>query len=351
MNPFEQLPEELIAYIFDHVQAAHALSTAMIVNQQWYMHGARNMHHRLVFNLPLNATIDSPDAIMSLMKRLVSPTLSTAHLVHHLTVTGPARADVQNLILDILWQATALRSLDVHGIRFMQGETLLPPGGFTSHDFLPNVVALNVTSSSFLATFPPTRKLHALRIHNPLEAPLLTSVTDPNGQFVKGIQCLELAISVDSPADAVRVMAHLASALARSPLGALALQFVLPRAGLMSWSDFEDTVHQMGPSLQTLPNLSILSLVFRPDPIMPASLSAEPGAGDQQRETIGRGLAERLISENGLSRLTRIELRWHGWSIEEGVLTALPQTELLRPPHRWMYRQLDETFPWNRRPR
>ncbi|KAI0675228.1 hypothetical protein C8Q78DRAFT_965193 [Trametes maxima] len=340
MNSFvERLPEELVAFVFDHVQAAHALSAAMLVNRQWYMYGARNLHHRLVFNLPLNATIDSPDTIICLMKRLVSPTLSTAHLVHHLTVSGPARADVRNLILDILWRATTLRSLDVHDMRLMQDENLFPPDAFSSHDFLPNIVALNVTSAPFFATFPCTRRLYALRVHKPLETALLTRASDPNGEFAKGIQCLELAISVDSSADAVKVVAHLASAFAHAPLHVLALQFVLPRAGLMSWSDFEDTVHQMGPSLQGLSNLSILSLVIRPDPIMPTSLSAEPGSGDRQRETMARGVAERLITENGLSRLTRIELRWHGWSIEDGVLTALPQTELLRPPHRWTYEQ------------
>ncbi|KAI0374118.1 hypothetical protein BV20DRAFT_962092 [Pilatotrama ljubarskyi] len=335
----ERLPEELVAYIFDHLQAAHALSTAMVVNRQWYMFGARNLHSRLVLGLGFDLTLESSETVVCLMKRLVSPTLPSAHLIRHLVIYGLARPDVQSLILDILRRATGLRSLDMHSLHCLHSESLFPPDAVSAQDLLPSIVALNVASAPFIAALAHTRRLHALRVHDPMDHAALSRLAHENGNFVNTIQSLELAVSIDSPGAAVEEMAYLASALRNAPLRALALQFVLGRPGLMSWSDFEDVIGRMGPLLRTFPDLSIVSLVIRPDPIMPSIASGEVGSGEEQRERMTRRLAERLIADNSLTRLTRIELRWHGWTVHGGALSALSRSEFLRLPQNWTYQQ------------
>ncbi|KAI0630277.1 hypothetical protein C8Q77DRAFT_1064140 [Trametes polyzona] len=335
----DRLPEELVAYIFDYVQAARALSTAMLVNRQWYMLGARNLHASLTLSLGFDMDIDSQDAVMTLMKRLVSPTFSTAHLVRHIVIYGLARTEVHNLILDILRHATGLRSLDIHALHLLQDGSFFPHDAFGSPEFLTSLVALNITSTPSLASLAHKLRLQSLRVHDAMDRALLRRITDPNGNLIQGIRSLELVVSAENPRDAVEDVAYLASALARAPLHALALQFVLGRPGLMTWPDFTDAVLQMGPSLRAFRDLSILGIVIRPDPIMSSASSAEPGSGEQQRELMTRALAERLVADHGLSRLTRVELRWHGWRIRDGQLTAVLRPEFLRLPQNWLYKQ------------
>lgn len=101
----------------------------------------------------------------------------------------------------------------------------------------------------------------------------------------------------------------------------------------------------MGLSLRKLGNLSILGLTTSPDPIMHVSDSAELGSGKQRRELMTRSLAERLIADHGLSQLTRIDLRWHGWRVENGQLHTVDESELLRQPANWVYKQLSVESP------
>ncbi|KAH9892502.1 hypothetical protein C8Q73DRAFT_59840 [Cubamyces lactineus] len=335
----ERLPEELIAYIFDYVQSAHALSVAMVVNHRWYMYGARNLHYRLVLNLGIDLAIDSPNVVISLMKRLISPTLSTAHLVRHLAIFGIVNAEVQALIINVLRRATTLRSLNVHALNVFGDVSLFPTEVFSSLSLLPSLAALNITLVPRSLPRLHTNQLHALRVQEPVDHTTLCRLADPTTGFSKHIKSLELAISVDAPGTAVEEMAFLASALAYAPLRALSVQFVLPHAGLMSWSDFEDVIGQMGPALRGLSQLSVLCIVIRPDPIMTTVNSAILGSGESQRELQTRRLAERLITDHHLDLLTRIELRWHGWKVEDGQLVALPRSQLLRLPQSWIYEQ------------
>ena len=90
----------------------------------------------------------------------------------------------------------------------------------------------------------------------------------------------------------------------------------------------------MGPSLQTFSGLDMLSIAIRPDPPM----NSPHGSGDAYRESLTRRLAEHVIADYGLSRVMRIELRWHGWTIEGGNLMALSRTELARLPQSWMFK-------------
>ncbi|KAI0819994.1 hypothetical protein BC628DRAFT_1331522 [Trametes gibbosa] len=334
----ERLPEELVAYVFDYVQVARALSTAMLVNRQWYLYGARNLHARLVLNLGFDMCIDSPDIVLSFMKRLISPTLSTAHVVRHIVLFGMARLEVRDLIINVLRHATGLRSLDIHSFRLMDSEDGPFFDALCSGDFLPSLVALNIRSAPLplLEFLTHTRRLHALRVHDPIDPALLHRITSTDSLLADGIHCLELAISAENTTAAVENVAYLASALEASPLRALVLQFVLGSAKLISWSGFEDAIGRMGPYLCTIPNLSILGLVIRPDPLMPTSGSTQPGSGEQQRELMTRRLAERLIADHGLSRLSRIELRWHGWRVQDGQLTAVARPEFLRMPQNWL---------------
>ncbi|CDO74464.1 hypothetical protein BN946_scf184979.g19 [Trametes cinnabarina] len=335
----DRLPEELIAYIFDYLQAAHALSSAMLVNRQWYMYGARNLHSRLKISFGFDMAVDSSSVVISLMRRLVSPPLATAHLVRHLAVFGMANAEVQTLTCDVLRHATTLRSLDIHALHLLDSEMLLHQEDiFSLSDFLPNLVALNTRSAPFLDALINSRRLRALRVHEPIDHMALTRLVVPSSDSMRCLQALELAISISTPTDAVAEMENLASALTHAPLRALALQFVLDRPGLMSWPDFE-IIGQMGPALQTLSGLSILSLVIRPDPIMFTANPAENGSRERQRELHTRRLAERLISDYGLSRLTRIELRWHGWKIRNSQMEVVPRAELVRLPQSWIYGQ------------
>ncbi|KAI0329734.1 hypothetical protein GY45DRAFT_1324718, partial [Cubamyces sp. BRFM 1775] len=335
----ERLPEELIAYIFDYVQGAHALSAAMVANRRWYMYGARNLHSRLVLNLGIDLTIDSPNVVLSLMKRLISPTLATAHFIRHLAIFGIANAEVQSLIINVLRHATTLRSLDIHGLNTFGDVSLFPTEVFSSLWLLPNLVALNIGLVPRSLPYLHTSQFHALRVQEPVDHATLCRLADPATGFARSIRSLELAISVDGPGSAVEEMVFLASALAHAPLKALSIQFVLPHAGLMSWGDFEDTISQMGPSLHRLSHLSVLCIVIRPDPIMTTMNSAILGSGDSQRELQTRRLAERLIADHHLDLLTRVELRWHGWKVEDGQLVALPRSELLRLPQSWIYEQ------------
>ncbi|KAL7281738.1 hypothetical protein ACG7TL_005056 [Trametes sanguinea] len=234
----ERLPEELIAYIFDHLEAAHALLPAMLVNRRWYMYGARNLHARLVFSFGFNMAVDSSNVVVSFMRRLVSPTLATAQFVRHLAVFGMANREVQDLIRDILRQATALRSLDTHALHELQ-ETLLRADLILAPDLLPNISALNITSAPSLDILLNSRRIRALRVHETMDHGDFIRIVDPNGAFATSIRSLELAISIDRPAAAVEEMQCLTSALAHAPLRALALQFILDRPGLMSWHDFE----------------------------------------------------------------------------------------------------------------
>ncbi|EIW63395.1 uncharacterized protein TRAVEDRAFT_43692 [Trametes versicolor FP-101664 SS1] len=340
----DRLPPELVANVFDYVQAAHALSAAMLVNRQWYMHGARNLHARLVLRIGLNMSIDSQHAVMSLMKRLVSPTLSTAPLVRHLVVDGVASAEVHILLLDILHRATGLRSLNVWGLGLTQNRPFFPPDAFSTPHFLPSIVAFNVKAgfAPYLGPLIHARRIHALRVHEAIDDVLLRRITDSSGTLASGIHSLELVISAQTGAVAVERMEHLASALESAPLRALAVQF---RIGSVSWIEFEDAIGQMGPSLRKLGNLSILGLTTSPDPIMHVSDSAELGTGKQRRERMTRSLAERLIADHGLSRLSRIDLRWHGWKVKDGQLHAVAESELLRQPANWVYKQFSIESP------
>ncbi|KAH9858805.1 hypothetical protein C2E23DRAFT_716837 [Lenzites betulinus] len=338
----ERLPEELVAYVFDCLHADRALSSAMLVNRQWYLHGARNLHARLVLNLGYDMYIDSDDIVLSFLQRLISPTLSTAHLVRHLGIFGMARMEVRDLILAILRHATGLRSLDLHSFRPMGYEDDSFFDDLRAGDFLPSLVALNIRSAPLplLGSLTHTRRLHALRVHDPIDPAALRHITSSDSLLADGIQCLELAISAENPAAAVENVAYLASVLETSPLRALVLQFVLGSPKLMSWSGFEDAIGRMGPYLRALPDLNTLGLVIRPDPLMSVSGSIEHGSGEEQRELMTRRLAERLIADHGLSRLSRIDLRWHGWRVWNGQLIAVNPPEFLRTPQSWLYTQL-----------
>ena len=92
----------------------------------------------------------------------------------------------------------------------------------------------------------------------------------------------------------------------------------------------------MGPSLRRLAELRDLSIVTRPDPVMPVPQDAEVAPGDQYRELVTKTLAERIVKENGLTGLRRIELRWHGWAIRDAEWISLPRTQLLRLPQAWL---------------
>ncbi|KAH9929507.1 uncharacterized protein BXZ73DRAFT_47962 [Epithele typhae] len=334
----DALPSELISYIFDFIHAPSALSNAMLVNTHWYIHGARNLHHRVKLRLSPGLTTSSSDTIIIFMKRLVASTLSTAHLIHHLSISGITSFDVQSLILTILERATAIRSLDVHELRLPQGELHIPPDCCTSSAFLPNLMALNVHSVQLYSSLCGIRRLSMIRIHHPIDEPPLRMLVLPTSPLVTALQRLQLVIAVADCSNVVTSVASLASALEAAPLCSLGLQFVLDSPGPVSWAEFEDTVIEMGPSLRRLTQLQALGLVVRPDPIIP--LQAGVTAGDQLREAVTKTLAERLLAENGLDQLVRMELRWHGWVIRGGTWISLARTQMLRMPWIWPLQEL-----------
>lgn len=235
----DDLPDELIAHIFAHFPETGALTAAMLVCWKWYMYGARLLHCRVVLNLRPGLSIHSSDTVISFMKRLTSPACSTADCIHHLTLCGFASLDIQELILDILGRTRALRSLTMCALNLLQGGMLLPPEIFSSPEFLPNLVALNAASAPFSVSLSHTRRISAIRVHEPMDETLLRRLLSPRSQLAVRIQNLELALSVDSTAAAITRMAYLASALAEAPLHALALQFTLDRPGPVPWTEFE----------------------------------------------------------------------------------------------------------------
>ena len=232
------LPEELISYIFDFLHAEAALSSPMLVSQRWYMYGARNLHHTIDLCLGPQVTVNSCDVAVCFMKRLVSSPLSTAHLIRHLTFSGFAPLDIQELLLDILGRTTHLLSLDMHSLHILQGGMHFPQETFSSPTFLPNLIALNTSSAPFGVSLAQTRQyVEALRVHEPMDESLLRRLV--SSCFAQKAKSLELALSVDSTAAAVARVDILASALARGPLNALALQFDLDRPRPVSWEEFE----------------------------------------------------------------------------------------------------------------
>ena len=244
------LPDELISYIFDFLHPGGTLSSAMLVNQQWYMYGARNLHHNVVFCLGPGLTINSSDVAISFMKRLVSSPLSTAHRVHHLTLSGFASLDIQELILDILGRTHNLRSLNMQSLHILQGGMRFSQELFSSPSSLPNLVALNTSSATFGVSLVQTRQyVEALRVHEPMDDACLRRLLSPgpgdggddNPSPAHKIKLLELALSVDSTAAAVARVAFLASTLAGGALRALALQFDfdVDRPRPVSWDEFE----------------------------------------------------------------------------------------------------------------
>ncbi|PIL36111.1 hypothetical protein GSI_01771 [Ganoderma sinense ZZ0214-1] len=342
------LPEELISYVFDFLHPGGALSSAMLVNQRWYMYGARNLHHTIVFCLGPGLTINSPDVAISFMKRLISSPLSTAHLVHHLTLSGFASLDIQQLILDILGRMHNLRSLNMHSLHILQGGIQFPPKLVTSPSFLPNLVALNASSAPFGVSLAHTRQyVQALRVHEPMDDACLRRLLSPGSGSggsaspcpAHKIKLLELALSVDSTAAAVARVAFLASTLAGGALRALALRFDfdVDRPRPVSWDEFEGLINELGPHLQPLQSLRTLSIVTRPDPpIVAAAVDGQQG-GELFRKAVTRQLAERLLAGSSLPSLEAIELRWHGWRVQGAQMVEVPGMQLMRGPHRWLF--------------
>ncbi|TBU56840.1 hypothetical protein BD310DRAFT_1040233 [Dichomitus squalens] len=329
------LPEELISYIFDFLHAEAALSSAMLVSQRWYMYGARNLHHTIDLCIGPSVTVNSCDVAVCFMKRLVSSPLSSAHLIRHLTLSGFAPLDIQELLLDILGRTTHLLSLNMHALHILQGGMHFPQEIFSSPTFLPNLVALNASSAPFSVSLVQTRQyVEALRVHEPMDDALLRRLLGSG--FTQKAKLLELALSVDSTTAAIARVGILASALAGGPLCALALQFDMDRPKPVSWEEFEGLITEVGQRLQCLQNLRRLSIVTRPDPPI-AVTASDRLTGDSRREMMTRQLAERLLTDSELSSLERIELRWHGWKIQDGKMVAVPRTQLMRGPHRWLF--------------
>ena len=208
----------------------------MLVNQRWYMYGARNLHHTVKLYLGPGLTSSSCNVAVSFMKRLASSPLSTAHLIHHLTLTGFASLDIQELILDILGHATQLRSLNMHALQMLQGGMHISPEIFSAATFLPNLVALNTSSASFGVSLAQSRQyVEALRVHEPMsDVPFRRLL---GSGFAHKAKLLEIALSVDGMALAAARVDTLASTLAAGPLCALALQFSFDRP--VSWEKFE----------------------------------------------------------------------------------------------------------------
>ena len=362
----DRLPEELVSYLFEFFHAANALSSAMLANRRWYLCGARNLHHRIVLTLTPGLTVSSCDVRISFMKRLVSPTLSTAHLIHHLHLSGFAGPDIQELILCILHRASALRLLDVHALHMLPSGMQIPSDVFSSKEFLPSLTALNASSNDFFTSLSRTRQLTSVRVHETIDEARFRQALHPFSHLSARIERFELVLAVGSLADAIARTAHLATTLAAAPLCTLGLQFVLDRPGPISWSEYEVrpipdlcapccvnksvthgipfflpsiqiSISEMGRSLQMLPNLRTLSLVVRPEPIIPVPPNADVGPGEQHREAMTKGIAERLVRDHGLVGLKRVELRWHGWEIRDGGdWISLPRTQLMRLPHAWL---------------
>ncbi len=116
---------------------------------------------------------------------------------------------------------------------------------------------------------------------------------------------------------------------------------VLPVSTAYLLNDYQHAVGEMGASLRSLQNLRSLSLVIRPDPIIIATPNQPSASGDQYREVVTKQLAEKLVTDNALNWLERVELRWHGWTIRGRELEPFPRTELLRLPHRWRFADSD----------
>ena len=233
----DRLPEELFCCIFDCLHVARALSSAMLVSRRWYLCGARNLHHRVVLSLSPGLSTSSSDVAISFMKRLVSPTLSTAHYIHHLVLTGFAALDLQELILDILGRALALRSLNMQSLHNLQGGMLISPDVFSSEGFLPNLSALNTNSAQFCIRLSHMRRLTSIRVHEPMDIPCTRCLL--SGSLADRIENLQIAVGVCTMSDAVDRVAEFATLLAAAPLRSLCLQFVQDRPGLALWAGFE----------------------------------------------------------------------------------------------------------------
>lgn len=80
-----------------------------------------------------------------------------------------------------------------------------------------------------------------------------------------------------------------------------------------------------------------MSIVTRPDPpIVAAAVDGQQG-GELFREAVTRQLAERLLAGSSLPSLEVIELRWHGWRIQDAQMVGVPRVQLMRGPHRWLF--------------
>lgn len=237
----DDLPAELIAYIFTSFPDAGILSSAMLTCRKWYKHGARILHSKVVLNLRPGLTVGSPDTVVSFMKRLISPTLPTADYIHHLTISGFASPDIQELILNILSHTRALRSLNVCSLQLLQdSDVLIAPQVLPSTEFLPSLTALNATSATLSVSLAHTRRLRVMRVHEPMGEEQLRHLFRPGSPFAVQVQLLELALSVESTASAIASLTDLVSALAEAQLDGLALQFVSNRPGPpVSWKKFK----------------------------------------------------------------------------------------------------------------
>ncbi|OBZ67006.1 hypothetical protein A0H81_12826 [Grifola frondosa] len=321
------LADDVLEVVFAHLRQGRLPPAVIRVNKQWYRLGVRDLYSDISLKLAVGSTIDSPEPVISCMKTLA--TSPTAVAVRHLAIQGFVSGGIRDLILSILEKTTGLLSLDIR-IQVFPPDPLLSHRLCTSKEFLSRLVAINTSDVSSFILLAAGRSLHAIRIHGFMDALLrdqvLTTLVASSSQLTQ----LQLAFNIETIGAITELLCRITHSF--PTITVLGVQFRLPKPADVTFEVLEHIIHEVGPVLSCLYSLNTLSLAVLPDPMLQPSRETPTiddnrlQANIDRHEAKTRELAQMVVA-NYASALRRIELRWHGWTVDTNGWTPIDQCD------------------------
>ncbi|PCH43642.1 hypothetical protein WOLCODRAFT_164611 [Wolfiporia cocos MD-104 SS10] len=330
------LPGHILEDVFKLSGSRKALIDIMLVHSSWYEIAESLQYSDLVLNFTWGD--NRPSRCLETLKIRCN----AARAARHLTISGLSTSEARDLLLAALAKTTGLVSLDLQ-----LGDHVLPSkatqelyedsDGFqaarafidsfwsaaqaqlTRSSFLPRLEALRTNDVRLIHYLAPERPLDAVGLLEDVKTHDYEIVASSLLKSTSRILQLRLDLVVDNLETAADILRSIAQTFPTTRT--LVIVFRLPSARGLEF------INQICPILALLSCLEVLSLALMPNPILPSC--------DYEAKT--KELAQLIVNSNPL--LTRVDVRWHGWTVFNGALSrkSIAYSDLLRQPTRWSY--------------
>ncbi|GBE81012.1 hypothetical protein SCP_0307350 [Sparassis crispa] len=328
---------DILRHIFNSLHmkpfSLRPLTVAMRVNKAWCRIGQDILYTVVELNLGMSADMSQPRPVIRLMKTLDN-SQSCATAVRHLVIKSVSlhSSDLQDLLLSILKKTTELLSLDID-MKPLDSAPLLSESLLSSTDFLPRLSALNTNDSRLVGILLPGRPVRVVRVEDWMTFEEYRLLSSRMTYATSSMEQLQLQLTVDNRETITQLFLTLTETF--PSVSILGIQMKFPRPQDVTWQSLGDILSELGHALSRSYSLSAFSLAVSPDPSPPADNQPDGRRRVIDFEGKTEEMGKAMVTKHG-STLRRVELRWHGWTIDSSnAWTPINQEKLLR--RSWSY--------------